>query len=70
MQVFKNNNGLRWIVSSRIMHRDIFYALCYDEADAGVIFYHQAVYLKRELGTKGCALSISPWGVPKQTHIQ
>lgn len=62
MKVFKDYNGLRWVASSRIMHRDIPYALCYDEADAGVIFYHQAVYLKRELGAKGCALSIVPMG--------
>jgi hypothetical protein len=52
----------RWIASSRIMHRDIPYALCHNEADAGVIFYHQAVYLKRELGKTGCNLEIVPLG--------
>jgi hypothetical protein len=52
----------KWIASSRIMHRDIPYALCHNEADAGVIFYHQAIYLKRELGLKGCNLEIVPLG--------
>jgi len=51
-----------WIASSRIMHRDIPYALCHNEADAGVIFYHQAKYLKRELAASGCKLEIIPLG--------
>jgi hypothetical protein len=58
----KKSSTPRWIASSRIMHRDIPYALCHNEADAGVIFYHQAVYLKRELGKKGCNLEIVPLG--------
>ncbi len=62
MEEFDDNNKLRWIASSRIMHRDIPYALCYDEADASVIFYHQAKYLKRELGATGCPLAIVPIG--------
>lgn len=52
----------KWIASSRIMHRDVPYALCHNEADAGVIFYHQAKYIKRELGLTGCALKIVPLG--------
>ena len=48
----------KWIASSRIMHRDIPYALCHDEADAGIIFYHQAVYLKKTLASTGCDLEI------------
>jgi hypothetical protein len=52
----------KWVASSRIMHRDIPYALCHNEADAGVIFYHQAKYLKRELGLTGCKLEIVPLG--------
>lgn len=51
-----------WVASSRIMHRDIPYALCHNEADAGVIFYHQAKYLKRELAKTGCQLEIIPLG--------
>lgn len=60
LEVFEHD--VRWVASSRIMHRDIPYALCYDEADAGVIFYHQAIYLKRVLGATGCALEIVPLG--------
>ncbi|MGD8884631.1 MAG: hypothetical protein PVF34_03350 [Gammaproteobacteria bacterium] len=52
----------KWIASSRIMHRDIPYALCHDEADAGVIFYHQAIYVKRELGKTGCELDVVAMG--------
>jgi hypothetical protein len=52
----------KWVASSRIMHRDIPYALCHNEADAGVIFYHQAKYLKETLGKTGCALEIVPMG--------
>jgi hypothetical protein len=52
----------KWIASSRIMHRDVPYALCHNEADAGVIFYHQAKYLKRVLGMTGCKLEIIPMG--------
>ncbi|WP_455209657.1 hypothetical protein [Kaarinaea lacus] len=60
----KNKKSMvpKWIASSRIMHRDIPYALCHNEADAGVIFYHQAKYLKRELASTGCRLAIVPLG--------
>lgn len=34
------SGAVKWVASSRIMHRDIHYALCHNEADAGVIFYH------------------------------
>ena len=62
-KVFHNSDkSPKWIASSRIMHRDIPYALCYDEADAGVIFYHQAKYLKREMGKLGCKLDIVAMG--------
>ena len=62
ISAFKKDNGVKWVASSRIMHRDIPYALCHNEADAGVIFYHQAKYLKRELATSGCELNIIPMG--------
>jgi hypothetical protein len=52
----------KWVASSRIMHRDIPYALCHNEADAGVIFYHQAKYVKETLAATGCALDIVPMG--------
>lgn len=52
----------KWVASSRIMHRDIPYALCHNEADAGVIFYHLAKYMKRELAASGCELEIIPMG--------
>ncbi len=52
--------GAKWVASSRIMHRDVPYALCHDEADAGVIFYHQALYLKETLAKTGCELEIVP----------
>ena len=51
-------NVPKWIASSRIMHRDIPYALCHNEADAGIIFYHQAVYLKDTVALTGCNLEI------------
>ena len=54
--------GPRWVASSRIMHRDIPYALCHDEADAGVIFYHQALYMKETMAPTGCNLEILPLG--------
>lgn len=54
--------GPRWVASSRIMHRDIPYALCHDEADAGIIFYHQAKYIKEEMAKTGCSLEIIPLG--------
>lgn len=54
--------GPRWVASSRIMHRDIPYALCHDEADAGVIFYHQAIYMKETMAATGCNLEIIPLG--------
>ena len=60
LSVFKED--VKWVASSRIMHRDIPYALCHNEADAGVIFYHQAIYLKRVLGLTGCELEIVPMG--------
>lgn len=51
--------GPRWIASSRIMHRDIPYALCYDLADAAVIFHHQATYLKNIMAeTMNCKLEV------------
>ena len=49
---------VKWVASSRIMHRDVPYALCHDQADAGVIFFHQAEYLKDTLGATGCDLEI------------
>ena len=55
-------NGAKWVASSRIMHRDIPYALCHDEADAGVIFYHQAIYMKDTMAPTGCNLEIVPLG--------
>jgi hypothetical protein len=54
--------GAKWVASSRIMHRDIPYALCHDEADAAVIFYHLAVRSKQTLAATGCNLAIVPLG--------
>jgi len=55
-------SGAKWVASSRIMHRDVPYALCNDEADAAVLFYHQATYLKRLMYPRGCNLEIVPLG--------
>jgi len=54
--------GAKWVASSRIMHRDIPYALCHDEADVGLIFYHQAIYMKQTMADIGCNLDIIPLG--------
>lgn len=54
--------GAKWVASSRIMHRDIPYALCHDEADAAVIFYHQAKYIKETLKSAMCNLAVIPLG--------
>lgn len=54
--------GAKWVASSRIMHRDIPYALCHDEADVGIIFYHQALYMKETMAETGCDLDIIPLG--------
>lgn len=61
LDVYKDDD-LRWVASSRIMHRDIPYALCNDYADVGIIFYHQAKYLKKEMAALGCNLKIVPLG--------
>lgn len=53
--------NLRWVASSRIMHRDQPYALCNGMADVGVIFYHQAVYLHNEMYKLGCKLVLKPF---------
>lgn len=60
LDVFEDD--VKWVASSRIMHRDIPYALCHNEADAAVIFYHQARYLKKTLGKTACKLEIVPMG--------
>jgi len=62
LDVFKDKDAPKWLASSRIMHRDIPYALCHNEADAGVIFYHQAIYLKSTMAAIGCNLEIVPLG--------
>lgn len=54
--------GAKWVASSRIMHRDLAYGLCNDEADAAVVFYHLALYLRNTLATSGCRLKIVPLG--------
>ncbi len=54
--------GAKWVASSRIMHRDIPYALCHDQADVGIIFYHQARYIKETMAATGCNLDIIPLG--------
>jgi len=61
LKVYKRDD-VKWVASSRIMHRDVPYALCNDYADAGVIFYHQAKYLKREAAKFSCDLEIIPMG--------
>lgn len=63
--------GAKWIASSRIMHRDIPYALCHDEADAAVIFYHQAKYITSDTTVKDtqCHLAIVPLGGDELTPI-
>jgi hypothetical protein len=55
------SSGVRWVASSRIMHRDIPYALCNDYADVAVIFHHQALYLKNTMASLGCQLEIVPF---------
>jgi len=59
---YESRKTPKWVASSRIMHRDIPYALCHNEADAGVIFYHQAKYVKETLAATGCKLEIVPIG--------
>ena len=54
--------GAKWVASSRIMHRDIPYALCHDEADAAVVFYHLALLYQKTLPATGCRLDIVPLG--------
>lgn len=60
LSVYKDKD-VRWVASSRIMHRDQPYALCNDYADVGVIFYHQAYYLKKTLAPLGCNLEMVPF---------
>lgn len=59
-RVYKRR-GVRWVASTRIMHRDQPYALCNDYADVGIIFYHQALYLKNTMKPLGCDLEIVPF---------
>lgn len=60
VKVYKQDD-VRWVASSRIMHRDQPYALCNNYADVGVIFYHQALYLKNTMAPLGCDLEIVPF---------
>ncbi|MFW2373106.1 MAG: hypothetical protein ACN4GM_08285 [Gammaproteobacteria bacterium] len=61
LRVFTSGNKMKWVASSRTMHRDIPYALCFNLADAAVIFHHQATYLKDTLATSmNCQLEIIP----------
>lgn len=61
LKVFTSGNIMKWVASSRTMHRDIPYSLCFNLADAGVIFHHQATYLKETLATSmNCQLNIIP----------
>lgn len=59
---YPQGTGPKWVASSKIMHRDIPYALCHDEADAAIIFYHLARYLKATMAATGCMLEIVPLG--------
>ncbi len=45
-QCVKNNN-CKWVSGKRIMHREQPWAIASDNADAGVIFYHLALYFTR-----------------------
>ncbi len=42
----------KWVSGKRIMHREIPWAISAGEADAGVIFYHLALYFKRTFPDK------------------
>jgi len=42
----------KWVTGKRIMHREIPWAISADKADAGVIFYHLALYFKRTFPDK------------------
>ena len=71
LNVYKSDS-VRWVASSRIMHRDQPYALCNDYADVGIIFYHQALYLKNTMAAVGCELEIVPFhpgGTAPETEL-
>ena len=40
--IFNQNNDKKWLVGSRIMHRDTPAAVASGEADAGILFWHLA----------------------------
>ncbi len=68
LKVYKDDD-VKWVASSRIMHRDVPYALCNDYADAGIIFYHQAKYLKREAAKFSCNLDIVALGGTEENPV-
>lgn len=68
LKVYKNHQ-VKWVASSRIMHRDVPYALCNDYADAGIIFFHLAKYLQREAAKFNCPLKVIPMGGTAQNPV-
>ncbi len=45
--IFSGKHTGKWVTGKRIMHREIPWAINAGKADAGVIFYHLALYFKR-----------------------
>jgi len=44
--IFNANNG-KWLAGARIHHREVPWSIAYGNADVGMIFYHLALYMKR-----------------------
>lgn len=52
-RIFNNKtNAGKWVSGKRIMHREIPWAIASGKADAGVIFYHLALYFTRTFPDK------------------
>ncbi len=50
--IFSGKQTGKWVTGKRIMHREIPWAISSGNADAGVIFYHLALYFKRTFPDK------------------
>lgn len=48
----KHRNRIKWLSGKRIHHREVPWSIAYGQADAGLIFYHLALYMVRTFPDK------------------
>lgn len=47
-----HRNRIKWLTGKRIHHREVPWSIAYGQADAGLIFYHLALYMVRTFPDK------------------